>query len=189
MNSRIFIALWDSDLFLLQGIKYLLTGYFQAKDMTVAFIPVAGSNVVDLSVIDLVIGGEFVGKQNRPDRQNISIVRHIFGRRNLYQYREISRNEKPETVVYLLNELFNTVTADNLLFAQGDIKISPREQEVLQGIAKELTPLQIAGWLNISVKTVSAHKRVAMRKLGLRNTNELYKWLLEGGLNSGTENR
>ncbi|MFV8908413.1 LuxR C-terminal-related transcriptional regulator [Serratia fonticola] len=32
--------------------------------------------------------------------------------------------------------------------------------------------------LQISVKTVSAHKHSAMRKLGFRNSQELYIWLL-----------
>jgi DNA-binding CsgD family transcriptional regulator len=183
MNSRIYIALWDSDLFLLQGLKYIFTSYFQARNITIIFIPIASSSVVDLSVIDLVIGGGSIDKRNRYERNDLSIVRHTFWLGDFYQHREIGRREKPEVVIHLLDELFNAVAHSGSFSAQFGVRISLREREVLHGISKELTPFQIASRLNISIKTVSAHKRMAMRKLGFKNTNELYKWLLEGGLN------
>jgi DNA-binding NarL/FixJ family response regulator len=41
---------------------------------------------------------------------------------------------------------------------------------------------QIAQLLGLDVKTVSAHKRNAMVKLGFSRTSDLYYWMKNGGL-------
>lgn len=60
--------------------------------------------------------------------------------------------------------------------------LSPREREVLYLMSWETSPNQLGRILKLSPKTVSAHKRGAMRKLGFRRSHELYSWLRQGGL-------
>ncbi|MGQ6230871.1 response regulator transcription factor [Serratia sp. IR-2025] len=62
--------------------------------------------------------------------------------------------------------------------------LTPREHQVLHSMAAEIAPAGVAKLLQLSPKTVSAHKRAAMRKLGFKYNHELYHWLRKGGLGS-----
>ncbi len=50
--------------------------------------------------------------------------------------------------------------------------LTPRETEILRGIAKGLTYAELAEWLNISHHTVPAHIKNIYRKLAARNRSE-----------------
>jgi DNA-binding NarL/FixJ family response regulator len=55
-------------------------------------------------------------------------------------------------------------------------RLSPREQEVLQLIARGYTYKEIAARLFLSVKTVETHVSAVLRKLQLSNRHELTAW-------------
>lgn len=55
-------------------------------------------------------------------------------------------------------------------------RLSPREQEVLQHIARGYTYREIASRLFLSVKTVETHVSAVLRKLQLSNRHELTAW-------------
>jgi len=57
--------------------------------------------------------------------------------------------------------------------------LSPREREVLQLIAEGHTNKQIAEILNISIKTVQAHRTSLMQKLDLHDRGELIKYAIQ----------
>lgn len=61
--------------------------------------------------------------------------------------------------------------------------LSAREYEVMRYMSLGINPGAIGRYLQISEKTVSAHKRTVMRKLNLIKNVELNYWLLNGGLN------
>jgi DNA-binding CsgD family transcriptional regulator len=56
-----------------------------------------------------------------------------------------------------------------------------REAEVLKCLAIGMSGNDTAGRLGIKSKTVNSHKRSAMRKLCVRSTQELYRWMELGG--------
>ncbi|HAW0924872.1 TPA: helix-turn-helix transcriptional regulator [Escherichia coli] len=56
--------------------------------------------------------------------------------------------------------------------------LSPREREIVTCMKLRMTDDEIASRFNLSRKTVSAHRRNILSKLGIRNRNELYKYLL-----------
>lgn len=60
--------------------------------------------------------------------------------------------------------------------------LSAREREVLQRIAEGLSAKEIASELEISIKTVEAHRTSLMRKLGARKATELVRYALRHGL-------
>jgi len=66
--------------------------------------------------------------------------------------------------------------------ARPTSRLSKRERETLQLIAEGRASEEIARAMNISVKTVSFHRRNIMRKLGLGTTSELKKHAIERGL-------
>lgn len=61
-------------------------------------------------------------------------------------------------------------------------QLTPREQDVLKGIADGLTNRQIADELNVSIKTVQTHRGNIMEKLNLHDRVELVKYALRSGL-------
>jgi DNA-binding NarL/FixJ family response regulator len=60
--------------------------------------------------------------------------------------------------------------------------LSTREREVLPLIAEGLSAKEVANDLNISTKTVEAHRTSLMRKLGVRKATELVRYALRHGL-------
>ncbi len=60
--------------------------------------------------------------------------------------------------------------------------LSSREREVLHLIADGLSAKEIAAQLEISTKTVEAHRTSLMRKLGARKATELVRYALRHGL-------
>lgn len=67
--------------------------------------------------------------------------------------------------------------------AENRNALSAREFEVMRYLSLGINPGAVGRHLKISEKTVSAHKRTAMRKLNLIKNIELNYWLLNGGLN------
>ena len=62
--------------------------------------------------------------------------------------------------------------------------LTAREREVLQLMAEGKTTLQIASSLRVSSKTVEAHRKQLMNKLGLHSVAELTKYAIRQGLTS-----
>lgn len=60
--------------------------------------------------------------------------------------------------------------------------LSNREFEVLRLLVAGVSVTDIAGRLNLSVKTVSTHKANLMHKIGLQNQSELIRYALRHGL-------
>jgi DNA-binding NarL/FixJ family response regulator len=62
--------------------------------------------------------------------------------------------------------------------------LTAREREVLQLLAEGNTTKKIAVFLNVSTKTVDAHRKQIMNKLGLRSIAELTKYAIKEGITS-----
>jgi DNA-binding NarL/FixJ family response regulator len=63
-------------------------------------------------------------------------------------------------------------------------QLSSREREVLQLLAEGKSTKEIAGALNVSVKTAETHRRNLMEKLGLHSIAELTKYAIREGITS-----
>jgi len=60
--------------------------------------------------------------------------------------------------------------------------LSPREREVLQLLAEGNSTKEIAGKLNVSVKTIESHRKQIMEKLNIHSIAELTKYAIREGL-------
>jgi DNA-binding NarL/FixJ family response regulator len=61
-------------------------------------------------------------------------------------------------------------------------RLTPREKQILELIAKGYSNKEIAGLLNLSVNTVSVHRANLMSALGIHRTTELVVWAVRKGL-------
>jgi DNA-binding CsgD family transcriptional regulator len=189
MKLPIVIAFWDNDHFFLQGMQHILTAYFYKKEISVVFIPTIKGHLSDMNRVDLIVKREIAWGLHGHERHKIVIARRyaLNNHKALCLQGEINRSEKPEAVVRLLDALFEPTSTMPPSYHAPLIRFSGREREILQHIAAELSPYQIAKKLNISIKTVSAHKGTAMRKLGFTRKNDLYNWLLLSGITAGVK--
>jgi DNA-binding NarL/FixJ family response regulator len=60
--------------------------------------------------------------------------------------------------------------------------LTPRQREILRFVAGGANTKSIASWLDLSVKTVEAHRAELMRRLGIRDIPSLVKYALREGL-------
>jgi DNA-binding NarL/FixJ family response regulator len=71
-------------------------------------------------------------------------------------------------------DAFNTPAAET---ADPDLdRLTPREQEILEHIARGYLYKEIAAMLGISARTVETHVSQVLRKLHLTNRHQLARW-------------
>ena len=63
-----------------------------------------------------------------------------------------------------------------------EVYLTEREKDIIKLIAKEFTNAEIADKLFISVRTVDAHRRNLLQKIGARNTAGLVVYAMEHNL-------
>ena len=61
-------------------------------------------------------------------------------------------------------------------------RLTPREFQIVQLVAESKSNKEIAGILNISVKTVEAHRAHIMEKLGLHSVTELVRYAIRNNI-------
>ncbi len=85
-----------------------------------------------------------------------------------------------EVSVKLIERMFDG-SGDQLL-SQRRLEITPREKEIVRLIAQELTNVEIAERLKNSPMTIITHRKNLLRKLGVKNTAGLIKYVMQHGL-------
>lgn len=188
MKSPIDIAILDIDNYFLLGLKALLTQHFSRKGESVRFL----SDRYRAAAL-LVIQGD---KANRmayhcryasARQQHVIMVQETAQRELPACLSEQSRITREVTRQTLLAEVERVLEIRNgpappLSCPRCACILTNREWQVLSAIRRCMVPYQVADYLNLSIKTISAHKCNAMNKLGFHRNSELYQWLRQGGL-------
>jgi DNA-binding NarL/FixJ family response regulator len=145
-------------------------------------------------------------KQARPDMAVITLTRHgddaylqelLRAGVSGYVLKQSASSELLQAIrvaaaggQYLDSTLTARVTAgflgrDGKRIGKSGAQLSERESEVLRLIASGYSNKEIAARLDLSVKTVEAHKANAMRKLGLTGRIDIVKYaILQGWLDN-----
>ncbi len=84
----------------------------------------------------------------------------------------------PEITLTVIKELTNPSKQE----PQITTPLTVRELEILDMIIEEMSNQEIADKLNISIRTVDAHRRNLLEKTGSKNTAGLVKFALSNGL-------
>jgi len=64
------------------------------------------------------------------------------------------------------------------------VSLTPRERELVQLLAEGKTSKEAASHLNLSIRTIEAHRRQIMGKLGMSSVAQLTKYAIREGLTS-----
>jgi len=102
----------------------------------------------------------------------------------VYAIRAVYNNQ-----TYLSPPIASIVTGQYVrdLCERGDseaVSLTHREREVIQMLAEGKTSKEVALGLNLSVRTVEAHRRQIMNKLGVNSIAQLTKFAIRHGLTS-----
>lgn len=197
MNKTLTIAIIDDDNFYMAGLVMALSTYFKSKNRKVKFIP--GHSVAAASDITFqaIRCGTFIAPHNQYHANSgkshyFAIVdnrdfhlQHLY--RNLEKNDVFYRHQPVNTLLQLIeNKIFSSQQLPETHQSEQEVflrePLTLREHEVLCHLKQGKTHAGAANCLGIKVKTISSHKRAAMKKLNFRRTNELFHWMLQGGL-------
>lgn len=183
MNFNILIQ--DSDQYFAQGLASLLQDEFMSRKTNVTFLTCEQAHLADL----LILSSENNLFMWATHTKNTVLVMHKpLQKRLIPRYLQnagtIRRCDTKEIVLQVIDREWKkyNISSPDKEKPYKPLMLTPREHQILCILAQEAPPYQIAKQLKLNIKTISGHKRNAMRKLGFSRSNELYRWLLHGGL-------
>ena len=208
-KARILLA--DDDHFVLLGLKSLLEGEFESVGTVrdgQALVNQAAALHPDVIVADismpLLNGIEAVRQIKRIDTNTKIVfltmhpdVTYAASAFDVGASGFVLKHSAPAELVTAIHEAMKGKTYVTPLIA-GDLihayqtrispekmllkKISPRQTEVLQLLAKGKSAKEIASVLDISAKTVEFHKYKMMEQLGIKTSSELIQYGMKHGI-------
>jgi len=99
----------------------------------------------------------------------------------LYAIEMIQKGERYLSPV-VLKKVLDTYVKNTKRPQTSYDRLSPREREVLKLLAEGRSVKEIASLLNLSVKTVDAHKTNLMKKIDVHDRSELIKYAIQNKL-------
>lgn len=195
MNKIMTICVIDTNRFFAQGVKLILLPYFKQRGQGVFFVgeeSIARADLVLWSVNNELPKPLFIQSRRRGARSPIYIVvrdsmeNKLGGYRCLCHYGSLLRAASPQSLLAIVEKALSE--RDSSVFPARNcrccalLKLTKREKEVMTCLTQEMPQKSLPQYLKISAKTVSAHKRTVMQKLGFKRNEELYHWLRCGGL-------
>jgi DNA-binding CsgD family transcriptional regulator len=184
------ILIVDPDQFFVSGLQQAVKAHFHAKGIPVIFM----NQPLSYAMADLIFWAPGFTTTVMPKGllAGQSHKYHLIMLMSQHKTHQVTNNvpwvfyrhQSPGKLYSLIDQVTNIPTSDNI----GSIKnmdiikpltsLSPRQMEVMSYVSKGMCPKKISENLNINKKTVSCHKRTAMRKLQLNRLTDLHHWLL-----------
>ncbi|CUZ26217.1 helix-turn-helix transcriptional regulator [Serratia marcescens] len=197
MNKTLNIVIIDDDKFYTAGLAMALAIYLKNQGQQVEF----SSHLAYGKTTDIVFqaircgtliasGSAICMNNDKPvyvaiaDRKDAHL-QHLY--RSVNKSNILYRHQSVSLILQLMENVMLSLqktsvktqsTSENL----QHLALTQREREVLHQLKQGKTPACVASFLGIKEKTISSHKRAAMRKLNFKRSNELFHWMLQGGL-------
>lgn len=165
-SGRKYIWIYSSNIFFIQGVKALVAEVFSKRSHVIHVFD--EKNILNITSVNDVQDGMFVFS----DTKNPLFLFYLslFCRNNI-----VTGNSNIEDVRRYLRGRIRKKRVCSVSHRPGDL--SPREREIVICMKLRMTDDEVASRFKLSRKTVSAHRRNILSKLGIRNRNELYKYL------------
>ncbi|HEJ8024887.1 TPA: response regulator transcription factor [Serratia liquefaciens] len=199
LKESITVLLSDKNRFFIDGLQQVLEIYFHSKNVNVRFT----ENTFEYRTADIIFLAANPSESTLPhylysqakaccplvflieEERGSTPVANSASR---MKFTYISRNKSVEALFEAIERVIFSKIIQNkrnrcsFNNASRLAKFSTREYEVIHYLSLGLPNISISRKLNLSEKTISQHKRNAMRKLNFKRNAELHFWLLCGGL-------
>ncbi|MFT4753101.1 MAG: DNA-binding NarL/FixJ family response regulator [Salibacteraceae bacterium] len=207
---KVFIA--DSNVIVREGLKAIVSEVSNAviigesensgeliamlvdSNPDILFINYASALMLE-SDIELIIntmpGTKIIGITERPDR--VSVLKYIKNNIDGHLLYSCDKEEIKECMVsvrrnerFFCGKVLEVMNFENnqKSFTCEGVKLSKRELEVIEFVAKGLSNKEIAIEMFLSVHTILTHRKNLMSKLGLRNTAGLVVYAVQNGIHT-----
>lgn len=195
MKNTLDIAIIDDNSFYAVGLFMALSIYFRSQKIKVVLL----SEEANIKTADIIFQairiGVFVDPHPRADNgtplyfaiadRKDTHLQHLY--RGVHKSNILYRHQPVTTILqHVERHDFSKLFEIQKMLPTSGLPIhkplTQREYEVLFHLKQGKTPACAAICIGVNEKTISAHKRAAMRKLNFRRTNELFHWMLQGGL-------
>ncbi|CAI1017540.1 two component system sensor kinase SsrB [Serratia proteamaculans] len=194
--KKVNVLIIDKDEYFMEGLRHVISVFYFNRGIAVKFInqPVSGftADIVFQSIgygVTVSVWKKLQQGMAPPllflirDQRDIRLS-HIF--QSVRKSGMLYRHQSIDTVKRLLEE---AVSVQQIKPPCSELEgttqhLTLRESEVLRYLRQGKSQLETANVMSLKGKTVSTHKRSAMRKLNFKRNHELYHWLLQGGLSS-----
>ncbi|MBU9828518.1 response regulator transcription factor [Rahnella sp. FC061912-K] len=190
MTRKLKILIVDTDQFFVAGLQQAIRKYFNARNTEVLFL----SLPLQYPLADLIFWASYCPNKVMPmglleNRKVIQLKSQempnlVTDNMALVFYRHQCDN----SLSSLLDQVMHT-TLDRHAETESEenqenpfFALTPRQWEVIGYISSGMSLYEISKRLRIDRKTVSSHKRAAMRNLQLNSITDLHKWLLSNGM-------
>lgn len=199
MNRKLIISIIDNNNYYMEGLTWVLSAFFKQRNIAVDFIkgPPVGCPV------DIIFHAVRYGTTMELCR-SIVVNDHqplyfAIGKRKDFRLARLRQGADKHALLYRHQpvEAVLQIIEQAILLHRGFQPKAPacwsppaqqsltlREREVLSYLEQGKTPAETASCMNITIKTISSHKRAAMKKLNFNRNNELFHWMLQGGLST-----
>lgn len=196
MIKNITVAILEPDQFFVQGVQHILLLYFHVQGVTPRFVGESEVMRADLVLLPkykslplmlcldhspeaLSVPAYITISNSHSGRQRDAPCHLVLGC--------IERRACPQVLLRQVEQIMRArkhrerTPAETCPQCMAQV-LTGRERDVMCGMAWGISQACLSQYLHISPKTISTHKRAAMRKLGFRRNVELYHWLRLGGL-------
>jgi DNA-binding NarL/FixJ family response regulator len=198
MLPSINILLIDQNRYFAEGLRLLINRYFSQRNINVTYIDKnACKNGADLVFMAMDSGVNMLQRYglSSSSRQCVFMIKERHQARLRYSAfvkltAAVLSRELSADALFNLLELFmlKQHKTKSETGVAGPVTrrstLTFREYEIMRHLQVGMNNHAVGRLLNISEKTVSSHKRSAMRKLNINRNSELHYWLLNGGLNT-----
>lgn len=188
MKDILTVAIFDTDSYFAEGIKQALREYFHQKGQSVIFI---GNHSEDIPA-DLIFSSApptrrarycsginarawFISIRNKPSACQTYRSACLLEVGTLYR-------SDPYSAMYLMLDSVLAPTRHFLTTGRCELcnssQLTRREQEVLDYLREGASQAEVAEKMRLSVKTVSAHKQSARKKMDLMRKHDFIHWLI-----------
>ncbi|EPP8560696.1 LuxR C-terminal-related transcriptional regulator [Serratia marcescens] len=196
-NRKLDIVILDEDKFYASGLEIMLAIYLKNIGQSAVFSSHYSCKKKADIIFQAIRCGTVIASlsstcanNNKPqyivivDRKDTHLT-HLY--RNINNSNILYRHQSVNLVLQLMENVLRPMqwtsvkthpNSETLLHAS----LTRREQEVLHQLQQGKSHADVANILGINEKTISSHKRTAMKKLNFKRTAELVHWINQGGL-------
>ncbi|WP_192876869.1 response regulator transcription factor [Escherichia coli] len=157
------ICIYSDNIFFISGVRTLVSEVFNKRKYVIRFC--SEKEILNMMSINDVPDGVFVFS----DTKNALFLSYL----RLFFRNDIISGDRS------IEDVRNHLLSEKRCYpgAHLQMELSPREIEIVACMKLRMTDNEIASRFKLSRKTVSAHRRNILLKLGIKNRNELYKYL------------